>query len=65
MAARSAAEDFFSDTVSFLATFLSALLRPRSGRANYSDLSKRTFTDPSRAFSRIKIRFCTCTVVNF
>jgi hypothetical protein len=31
-----------------LATFLSALLRPRSGRRGFSDLSKRTFTAAAR-----------------
>ena len=40
--------------------FLSALLRPHSGRGGFSEFSKRTFTNPFRALSRIKIKSCTC-----
>ena len=41
--------------------FLSALLPTLSLGRGFSELSKRTFTDPFRALSRIKIRICTCT----
>ena len=47
--------------------FLSALLPTLALGRGFSDLSKRTFTDPFRAFSRIIIRNCTCmrdTIVN-
>ena len=39
-----------------LATFLSALLRPRSGRSGFSKLSKRTFTRQALAVGQLMSR---------